>query len=140
VWYVISTDQGDSWSDAQLLASIPPDRTLLDFDGIIAGRGDRLLASFAVQEGTTAKVEVKFSKDGGNTWSNWITAGQFEDSILTDCPTLTAEYQRKLGGFVLYTTVGDDGVENAIYVMKSKNGRTWDVIGPVGPSDLPDCG
>lgn len=127
----------ETWDDPQSLAVFPSSVSLEEFDGIITGK-NLLLASFAVLDGTTAKIIVYVSKDKGETWSDAIEAGVFANATFNECPVLNSQYDFKLGGqFSLVTLISSGGSVN-VYVLTSKNGIDWDISPALGGDDFPD--
>jgi len=108
--------------------------TVQDFDGITIG-SNRLLASFAVQDGTTAKILVWISTDKGETWSGPITAREFSNAFFSDCPVLTSQYDRRLGGFSSITSISSGTTAN-VYFLTSTDGNDWTST-MLGGEDLP---
>ena len=122
VSYQFSSDKMQTWSDVQTGIFYPP-ITVEEFDGIIIGPL-RLLSSFAVQEGTTAKVLVWTSDDRGETWNGPIIVEEFSNSSFNDCPVLNGQYNHQLGRFSLVTNISS-GSEANVYLLTSQDGDNW---------------
>jgi hypothetical protein len=136
VWYVNSTDNGQTWSMPKSIMD-PDDsqKYAQDFVAIACDSSDRLYVSFldfrmsARKVSTNAQLFMLRSLDGGATWSNAIKANNMPGGIGGTCECCKQDIVASPSGNLYIGFRSNIKNKRDIFIARSRDrGTTWDPI------------